>query len=317
MKEIGGYIELDSYNRPMLHEDALALNCGRNALAYLFRARNIKKIKIPSFICDSVIEVCKRENVQVTFYRIGLDFRPQVLSSLGEDEWLYLINFYGQIGNDEIQEYASRYKRVIVDQANDYFAAPLSGVDTIFTCRKWFGVADGAFLYTDAQMKETIPQDESFNHMHFLLGRFERPASEFYGEYTANNRRFTNEPIKRMSRLTCNLLHAVEYEEVKYKRRMNFEFLHMSLGSRNKLRLKTATFMYPYMIEGGALLRQRLCDEKIYVPTLWPAVFNIMTPEDLEYKMSMNILPIPIDQRYTVKDMEYIVSRIKELSEDD
>ncbi len=42
MREIGGYIELDTYRLPMLHEGAIALNCGRNALAYLLRARRIK-----------------------------------------------------------------------------------------------------------------------------------------------------------------------------------------------------------------------------------------------------------------------------------
>ena len=42
MKEYGGYIELDTYRLPMLHEDAIALNCGRNCLAYLIEAREIK-----------------------------------------------------------------------------------------------------------------------------------------------------------------------------------------------------------------------------------------------------------------------------------
>ena len=42
MREIGGYIELDTYRLPMLHEGALALNCGRNALAYLLKARGIR-----------------------------------------------------------------------------------------------------------------------------------------------------------------------------------------------------------------------------------------------------------------------------------
>lgn len=35
MKEIGGYIELDTYTGAMLHEKAIALNCGRGALEYL------------------------------------------------------------------------------------------------------------------------------------------------------------------------------------------------------------------------------------------------------------------------------------------
>ena len=47
MREIGGYIELDTYNLPMLHDDAIALNCGRNGLAYLFKVKGIRKLKIP------------------------------------------------------------------------------------------------------------------------------------------------------------------------------------------------------------------------------------------------------------------------------
>ena len=35
MKEIGGYIELDTYTGREYHEGALALNSGRNALIYL------------------------------------------------------------------------------------------------------------------------------------------------------------------------------------------------------------------------------------------------------------------------------------------
>ena len=56
MKEYGGYIELDTYRLPMLHDDAIALNCGRNCLAYLIEAKGISKIKLPYFLCDSVVK---------------------------------------------------------------------------------------------------------------------------------------------------------------------------------------------------------------------------------------------------------------------
>lgn len=60
---------------------------------------------------------------------------------------------------------------------------PVEGVDTIYTCRKYFGVSDGAFLYTDTKPQRNLPQDESYDRMHFLMGRYERSASEFYNEY--------------------------------------------------------------------------------------------------------------------------------------
>lgn len=57
MKEIGGYIELDSFTGKMLYEDSIKLNCGRNALAYLIEVNNIKKIVTPKFMCDSCNKV--------------------------------------------------------------------------------------------------------------------------------------------------------------------------------------------------------------------------------------------------------------------
>ena len=310
MREIGGYIELDTYKMPMLHDHAVALNSGRNCLAYLIKSKQIRKIKIPYFICESVANLCTRENVQVSYYHIGSDFRPTDIC-LEEDEWLYFINYYGQIKNDEIQKYIDKYTKVIVDNANAYFQMPLNGTDTIYTCRKWFGVPDGAFLYTDKQLPEELPQDESYGRMHFLLGRYERTASEFYSEYTANNQLFKDEPMKRMSKLTANLLHAIDYQDVYNKRYENFSYLHQHLKSINQLDLNPGTFMYPLLIDDGAAIRKKLQAEKVYIPTLWPYVFMITDRADKEYFMAENILPLPIDQRYSTKDMDYIIQKIE------
>lgn len=311
MKEIGGYIELDRYSLPMLHEGAVALNCGRNALAYLLRARNIKKIKIPRFLCDSVMKVCKREGVQVSCYSVGIDLLPKDVE-LEADEWLYLVNYYGQLSNSQIKGIQQKYCRVIVDNVQAYFQLPLEDIDTIYTCRKFFGVADGAFLYTDVCLDGELEQDESYDRMRFLLGRFERTASEFYGEYAANNDMFESENIKRMSRLTENLLHAIDYEAVKQRRTENFDVLHKGFSGVNKLSLKVpeGAFMYPLYIENGAEIRRALQSKKIYIPTLWPDVFDICGEDELEFDMAKNILPLPCDQRYGKEDMEHLIGEV-------
>jgi len=310
MREIGGYIEFEHYRGSMLHEDAIALNCGRNCLAYLFKSRGIKKIKVPYFICNSIFSVCDREGVEKDYYRIDSTFKPVSEMTLESDEWLYLVNLYGQLKNDEIGGYVEKYGRVIVDQANDYYATPLPGVDTFYTCRKWFGVADGAFLYTSKSLHDEFPLDESFDRMRFLLGRFERTANEFYSEYNANNKYFIDQPIKRMSKLTWNLLHGIDYGFVEKRRKENYMYLHEKLSFINQLQLKPAAFMYPLMIENGAAVRKRLQSEKIYIPTLWPTVFEVADENSLEYKMAENILPLPIDQRYGIDEMEYIVQEV-------
>lgn len=315
MREIGGYIEFEQYRGKMPHEDAIALNCGRNCLAYLFKSRGIKKLKLPYFICNSIFSVCDREGVEKVYYHIGMDLKPIDDLTLEKDEWLYLVNLYGQLSNAEIKDYVEKYERVIVDQANGYFVEPIPGVDTFYCCRKWFGVADGAFLYTDCTLEDEFPQDESYGRMEFLLGRYERTANEFYAGYNANNKFFITEPIKRMSKLTRNLLHGINYDFVEKRRRDNFAYLHERLGRLNRLNLKPATFMYPLMVENGAALRKKLQVEKVYIPTLWPTVFDVATKDSLEYQMAEKILPLPIDQRYGIDDMEYMLKKIKELSE--
>ena len=312
MKEIGGYIELDTYRGELLHEGAVSLNCGRNALAYIIRSRNIKSILLPYFLCSSVLNVCKKENVQIRYYYIGRDFLPIDIKTQS-DEWLYVVNYYGQISNSKIKEMQQKYHNIIIDNAQAYFQMPVEDIDTLYTCRKYFGVADGAFLYTDAILEGKLPMDESFNRMHFLLGRYERTASEFYNEYSENNHFFADEPIKQMSKLTANLLHGIDYDFVKKSRTENFAYLHKCFESANKLILTVpeGAFMYPLYIENGVEIRKKLQAKKIYIPTLWPDVFEICSEDQPEYDMAMNILPLPIDQRYGIKDMEYLVEVIQ------
>lgn len=303
MREIGGYIELDTYRGKMLYDNAIKLNCGRNALDYILKAKNIKKIWMPKFMCDSCNKVFERNCVQVKYYSIGIDFKPIGFHRQNE-EWLYLVNYYGQHSNDYIKTLGNN---IIVDNAQAYFQEPIHGVDTLYTCRKFFGVADGAILFTDKQIP-VVEQDESYSRMNFLLGRYERRASEFYSGYVSNNDLFANEPIKIMSKLTNNLLHGIDYEFVKQRRIENFKYLHKKLKDINKLTLNTpeGAFMYPLYVENGSEVRKRLQKQKIYIPTLWPDVFEICEVDTIEYDMAKNILPLPVDQRYNVEDMTYI-----------
>lgn len=304
MREIGGYIELDKYRGTMFHEDGILLNCGRSCLKYLIRARKIKRIVLPYFCCDSVAEACKQEGLDIRYFYIGEDWLPKNVN-LTEEEYLYIVNYYGQLPKSTIIELKNHYQNIILDETQNYFSEPIKGIDTIYTCRKFFGVADGAVLYTDVTLNEEFPIDESFKRMNFLLGRFERTAAEFYSEYVANNEIFTNEPIKQMSQLTKNLLHALDYDFICNKRTKNFETLHIAFQNINKLRLiiPRGAFAYPLMLENGSDIRQKLIQQKIYIPKLWPEIRN----DNYESILADDILPIPIDQRYGSDDMNYLI----------
>lgn len=313
MKEIGGYIEFESYYGSVYHDDAVALNCGRSCLAYLIEAKDIKKIRLPYFLCASVRNVCVKYGVEITFYNIGADFRPVVDFELREDEWLYIVNYYGQLSNKEAEEYKKKYDRVIFDNAQAYFQPPEENVDTIYTCRKFLGVPDGGFVFTDKRLCRELPLDESFERIHYIMGRFERSAGEFYKESSDNNRSFSDAPIRSMSRLTENLLRSFDYESIILRRTRNFTFLHKRLSGINRLSLTVprGAFMYPLYLENGAEVRKRLQQMKIFVPTLWNDVFDYRDKNSLEGDYAENILPLPIDQRYSCDDMETILAALE------
>ena len=120
-----------------------------------------------------------------------------------------------------------------------------------------------------------------------------------------------------MSRLTTNLLHALDYEGIKRKRIENFGFLHTELGDANKLAIKntSATFMYPILLPDGEAIRKKMHELRIFVPTLWPDVLDRCDTDTVENDLARNILPLPIDQRYDLEDMSFIVKNIKSFIE--
>lgn len=306
--EYGGYIEFERFHGKEFHGGALALNSGRHCLEYLIRARNIRKLCLPYFMCDCVSILCDKLGVKTEYYHIDANFHPLFDRALADDEWIYIVNYYGQLENALFQAYRAKYGRVIVDFAQAFFQTPPTDLDTLYTCRKFFGLSDGAYLYTDAALNEVLEQECSYNRMGFLLGRFEKTAQEFYREYAANNDFFETESLKKMSALTQNLLRGIDYAYIKDVRTENFSYLHDRLGRYNRLRLRipTGAFMYPLYIKNGAELRKRLQTKKVYIPTLWPNVLDCCSASDLEYHLAQDILPLPVDQRYTTEDMRTI-----------
>lgn len=312
-KEIGGYIEFEHYSGKQFHEDAIKLNCARNCLAYLLKSCNIQKIYIPYFLCNSVWKTCKRYGVDFEFYHIDENFMPVIPNEDFSRKWLYVVNYYGQLSNDHILKIKENVQNLIIDNVQAFFQPPVEHVHTIYTCRKYFGVSDGAYLYTDSKLNEFFETDISYKKINFLLGRFEKSANEFYQEYVLNNESFENEPIKQMSHLTENLLRSFDYKKIANRRSNNFLYLHERLKSINQINLVIpfGAFSYPLLIANGEDIRKKMQKNNIYIPLLWPDVLENCNKNSVEYNFANNILPFPIDQRYNFQEMDYLISNLK------
>ena len=100
-----------------------------------------------------------------------------------------------------------------------FFSKPLTGVDTFYSPRKFFGLPDGAYLYTDKEIELEFEQDISINRIEHLLGRIEHGAEAHYETFKRNDEALMNQPIKQMSSLTSKLLKTIDYKHVAYTRK--------------------------------------------------------------------------------------------------
>lgn len=312
MREIGGFLELETNHGHEYHESCIALNSGRNCLRYLIRARKIKKIWLPKLLCSAISDTCLEEKVKISYYSVGDNLCPVLTEIRNREDWVYLINFYGQYSCDEISLYAKEHKNIIVDNVQAFYTKPIDGLDTIYTCRKFFGVPDGGYLYTDCRLSEILQEDESYDSLTFLAGRLERSANEFYSAYRENEQRIDGLPLRKMSVVTQNILRGIDYEQIKKIREQNFRYLQEQLKSINSLKLclPDGPYMYPLLVKDGADIRRSLLEKKIYIPTLWPNVLESLAKKEIEYVLAKDVLPLPCDQRYDLNDMQYLINEV-------
>ena len=104
-KEIGGYLELEEPAGQEYYPDLCGVNLGRTALLWLMEARRCKKIYLPFFLCDSVTGACERSGAEIEFYHMDEGLHPVLEErTLPEGEYLYLVNYYGQLTDDKIRK---------------------------------------------------------------------------------------------------------------------------------------------------------------------------------------------------------------------
>lgn len=319
-REIGGYFGLECPGRPHYHDGAVALSCGRGALMYLAELRRIRRVWVPDYMCDSVPRALRRVGAEVLEYRIDGDFLPVYDFKPLEGDWVLLADYFGQLDRATVDgALAFSGGRLIVDETQGFFVPAWEGCDALWSCRKWFGVPDGAYAATSdgARLSRALPLDQSRGRMGFVLGRAERPAGEFFAEASANNELFDGEPVKAMSPVTDSLMRSIDCEGARVRRVGNWRLLDAALAGLNGLSLMEprGPFMYPLLVDDGPTLKRRLIERGIFVPTLWPNVLEEAPEGSVAHRYARDIVPLPLDQRYGAEEMEYIIRFVQDALE--
>lgn len=309
MKELGGYLEMELGGRDAeYHKDVVRVNTGRNALEYILRARKYSKLYLPYYHCSALITPLERLGLPYEFYHIDYNFEFSEIE-LGENEALLYINFFG-LKDEYIKKLVGRNQNLIIDNAHSFYSPAHSGVDTFYSCRKFFGVPDGAYVATAHHPGDVFPKDSSHARYEHLVGRLDENATAHYAAYKHLENEFANEPIKLMSGSTRQVMANIDYAAAAEKRKNNYTYLHKALSDINRLTLPEESVGMSYPLLTSLEMLHKLIQQKVYIGIYWPNVIRDMQPDSVEHDLALNLLSLPIDQRYDTTDMEEIVKRI-------
>lgn len=316
---IGGYFELADADCECgsLPVDGIALNTCRNALEYIIlQLPNAKRIYVPYYTCEAVIEPLKRLSIEYEFYHINEHLEIAEELVLGKGDYLIANNYFG-IKDAYIAALAKEYgDKLIVDNAQALFAPVLPNIKAAYSTRKFVGVADGGFAVgVSAASAADYEEDNSLDHDSHLYIRKEKGAEAGFKDYQGNECKLDDQPIRRMSPQTKEILSHINYDTIIEKRRQNYLYLCNALNKINQLQLPlidlfSCPMVYPFMIDDESL-RGRLIQNKVFVARYWPNVLEWCGENEVEYNLATQIIPLPIDQRYCIEDMERIIEIIK------
>jgi hypothetical protein len=315
MEPIGGYFELELRKGEEYHKSAIRLNTGRNAFELILQHYTYEKIFIPYYTCDVILEPLKKLGIKYEFYSIDKNFEPIFdYFSIKENDGFLYTNYFG-IKDGFINRLAIVCRNLIIDNSQSFFSKPISNIPTFYSCRKFFGVPDGAYLYLKGVTELDYPYDYSNNRIKHLLKRIEYGAEAGYTDYKNNENGFIMQPILQMSKLTRALLCNIDYEKAKERRIENLTFFHKQLSNYNKIEididLGSVPMGYPFLNCKNGLM-QKLISNKIFVAKYWENVLSWCAKNQFEYKLSSELILFPIDQRYSIIEISKIINLINE-----
>lgn len=318
---------------------------GRGAMKFLLESLSLEKhlVLLPNYTCESVVKPFSDLGYDVYFYKVNSDFGIDIneLYGLIARYKPCCVLFQSYFGFDTLNNTRKHYESikakgcvVVEDITHSVFSTfPKSNAD-FYVCslRKWLEIPDGAFVSFPAS---DINQYSRYKEHREIVDAFIQ-ASKLKTKYFDTGdlmlkdayRNILNgvnnildeekEDVYKISKEAVSVLAGVELEELVNRRRQNFQYIQTNLHINDKFLFAFRTLpeavvplFFPVFIKNGQrdCFQQYMAEHRVYCPVHWgtPSVISEKCrKEDLIYQYE--ILSIPCDQRYSLKDMERLVT---------
>jgi hypothetical protein len=262
-----------------------------------------------------ILQSFEAAGVAYRLYAINASMEPVTLPVLAKDEYFLYTNYFG-IKDAVVNSLSARYGNQLIVDCTQAFFTKGNGQSWYFnSCRKFFGVPDGAYLYAPGTVSidAVESRNEEYTVAH-LIKRFNGQVQEGYTAFKENET-LCGSGITGMSVISEYLLSHINYTEVIAARKANFNCLHYIFKNLNQFAIITdgesVPMVYP-LITPYHTDRDKLYRNGIYVPTFWEEVKEGSEKGfETESKLAESLLPLPIDHRYQQADMQRMAAVIQ------
>lgn len=330
IREIGS--EFWHQSPPLTEEypgNEVYLLSGRTALRFIIddicRNKEVRKVLMPSYCCDSMIIPFVQSGIEVEFYQVHrdhLDFPYE-----NDADIIFLIDFFGyEIGeNLDIARRENRKKKIIIYDATH----KINGNENVealadysfCSYRKWFYCNyakavkwRGAFdHYTELGSHERylLLRDIAAREKEKYIAGLVRDKQIFLSHFSEAEQILDRDYVGY-----CGNPVEADVGAIVAKRRENAAILIRELMEipqvclwRDRIGPNDAPLFVPILVapEVRSNLRNHLIEEQIYCPIHWPKSSYHEVFEEL-YDMELSLV---CDQRYNSIDMKRMVQAIK------
>lgn len=337
MKEIGSEFSFENYeNEDVLKkENVINFNggelvfSGRTAIEMvIINEKNIHKVLLPSYCCDSMIEPFRKANIDVSFYSVTYTDRLIINLEINEDVdcvlWCNYFGFY--VPMPDLRQFIKRGGIIIEDITHSLYSKRQFHDQShyiVASLRKWEPILCGGFCATKLEYLNNnhlkYPPNEFLKQKKeamilkkkYLLGDSNVSKELFLDLFSRTNKWLaSNYSFLAIDDYSKKHLSHIDYKKHIKQRIKNAFVLYRGLKKHSDIEFlfdledMNCPLFVPIIIKNGKreFYRRKLIENKIYCPVHWPR-----PKEKCESNIYEIELSLVCDHRYNEDDMQRIV----------
>jgi dTDP-4-amino-4,6-dideoxygalactose transaminase len=302
-----------------------------------------KTALLPAYCCHTMIDPFLQAGFEVFFYDIKKENLEPDIESIERysDKNIGVVlhmGFYGFETNKclyaKLKEFKNTGTKIIEDVTHTLFSDFRRNEISDFyvsSIRKWMGIPSGGFCSSKADNYVCLKSDDEFSSIRIgalkKKSEFIKTGDENFKPLFLDLFRSAEAVLDKkpepysIDQLSLAILNRADVKNLMFRRRENYSYLSQFLTKNTKLQLVfqklpenvCPLFLPVYVEDCRDEFKNKLIESKIYAPIHWPR------PAQVDYSIFAgannileNIISIPIDQRYSLAEMDRIAYIIRD-----